>query len=148
MRPYGILTLQLPVLVLIAADSIDEAVDLANASDYSLTAALWTSDLYLAKSISSRIRSGTSSYRSISNHPTDTNWRLRQYKWKYDWGRDRSRAQRARVRLSTISTAYCGIDCDVFHSGSSGYGRFSVDEFTDQRVVITHPLGASYPLLD
>jgi len=100
-----------PVLVLIAADSIDEAVDLANASDYSLTAALWTSDLYLAKSISSRIRSG---YVNINGNT---------------------------------------IGAETVHGlrglgGSSGYGRFSVDEFTDQRVVITHPLGASYPLLD
>lgn len=46
------------VIVLVAADSVDEAVDLANASDYSLTAGLWTSNLYLAKDVSSRIHSG------------------------------------------------------------------------------------------
>ncbi|KAJ6491282.1 Aldehyde/histidinol dehydrogenase [Mycena vitilis] len=29
--------------------------------------------------------------------------------------------------------------------GSSGYGHFSIDDFTDKRVVTTHPLGRQYP---
>lgn len=46
------------VIILNAADSVNEAVELANASSYSLTAALWTSNLYAAKDVASRIRSG------------------------------------------------------------------------------------------
>jgi acyl-CoA reductase-like NAD-dependent aldehyde dehydrogenase len=99
-----------PVIVIVAADSINEAVDLANASDYSLTAALWTSNLYKAKDVSSRIHSG---YVNI-NGPT------------------------------IHSESVYGL---IGLGGSSGYGRFSVNDFTDLRVVVTHPLGASsYPI--
>ncbi|KAF5390647.1 hypothetical protein D9757_002580 [Collybiopsis confluens] len=100
-----------PVVVIVPADSLDEAVELANASDYSLSAGLWTSNIYLAKEISSRIHSG---YVNI-NGPTVH---------------------------SEVSYGLVGL------GGSSGYGRFSIPDFTDQRVTVTHPLGASYPILD
>jgi hypothetical protein len=48
-----------PVLVVAPVDTVDEAVELANASDYSLAAALWTNDLYNAMNVSRRIRSGS-----------------------------------------------------------------------------------------
>jgi hypothetical protein len=32
-------------------------------------------------------------------------------------------------------------------SGSSGYGRFDIDNFTDKRVITLHPPKASYPLI-
>lgn len=41
-------------------DNIDEAVELANETDYSLTAALWTRNVNLALDVASRIRSGES----------------------------------------------------------------------------------------
>jgi len=47
-----------PVVVFATVESTDEAVELANASEYSLSASLWTSDLYAAQTIASRIRSG------------------------------------------------------------------------------------------
>ena len=47
-----------PVLALAVVDTIDEAVELANASDYSLAAALWTKDLYNAINVAGRIHSG------------------------------------------------------------------------------------------
>ena len=40
-------------------DTIDEAVDLANATDYSLVASLWTSDLNVGLDVAGRIRAGT-----------------------------------------------------------------------------------------
>ncbi len=39
-------------------DTIDEAVELANDSDYTLSAALWTSSLESAMSVAPKIRSG------------------------------------------------------------------------------------------
>ena len=33
-------------------------------------------------------------------------------------------------------------------SGSSGYGRFHFENFTDKRVIVMHPLGRKYPLVD
>jgi acyl-CoA reductase-like NAD-dependent aldehyde dehydrogenase len=47
-----------PVLALAVVDTIDEAVELANASDYSLAASLWTKDVYNAMNVAMRIRSG------------------------------------------------------------------------------------------
>ena len=47
-----------PVLILAVVDTVDEAVELANASDYSLVASLWTKDVYNAVNVAMRIRSG------------------------------------------------------------------------------------------
>ena len=47
-----------PVLVFAVVDTIDEAVELANASEYSLSASLWTKDVYNAINVAMRIRSG------------------------------------------------------------------------------------------
>jgi acyl-CoA reductase-like NAD-dependent aldehyde dehydrogenase len=47
-----------PVLVVAVVDTIDEAVELANASEYSLTSALWTRDVYNAMDVAARIHSG------------------------------------------------------------------------------------------
>jgi acyl-CoA reductase-like NAD-dependent aldehyde dehydrogenase len=47
-----------PVLAVAVVDTIDEAVELANASDYSLSAALWTNDVYNAINLAMRIHSG------------------------------------------------------------------------------------------
>ncbi|KAJ3748511.1 Aldehyde/histidinol dehydrogenase [Lentinula detonsa] len=101
-----------PVIVLVAADSVDEAVELANASDYSLTAALWTSNLYSAKDVAARIHSG---YVNINGTTI----------------------------YSEVAYGLVGL------GGSSGYGRFSVNDFTDLRVIVTHPPGpALYPLFN
>jgi len=48
-----------PVLVVAIVDTIDEAVELANATDYSLAAAVWTNDLYNAMNVSRCLRSGS-----------------------------------------------------------------------------------------
>lgn len=48
------------VLVLAEVDTIDEAVQLANASEYSLVASLWTRDVHVAMDVSMRVRTGSS----------------------------------------------------------------------------------------
>ena len=47
-------------------DTVDEAVELANASTYSLASALWTNDMAQAFAVSRRIRAG----KVIVNGPT------------------------------------------------------------------------------
>ncbi|MDR3426502.1 aldehyde dehydrogenase [Silvimonas sp.] len=48
-----------PVLSVITFDTLDEAIALANASEYGLAAALWTSDLTTAHEGARRLRAGT-----------------------------------------------------------------------------------------
>ncbi|KAI0919057.1 hypothetical protein AcW1_003468 [Taiwanofungus camphoratus] len=47
-----------PVIVLAEVDTIDEVIDLANDTEYSLTAAVWTKDINAAMDVAMRIRSG------------------------------------------------------------------------------------------
>ena len=47
-----------PVLIITVADTIDEVVELANDTDYSLAAAVFTNDLYNAMNVSRRLRYG------------------------------------------------------------------------------------------
>ncbi|MFF0741587.1 aldehyde dehydrogenase [Streptomyces sp. NPDC004111] len=48
-----------PVLSVFTFDTVDEAVALANDTDYGLAAGLWTSDLATAHQVSRRLRAGT-----------------------------------------------------------------------------------------
>ncbi|KAF8189363.1 Aldehyde/histidinol dehydrogenase [Pholiota molesta] len=57
-----------PVMVFAVADTVDEAVDLANASDYSLAASLWTGDIFAGQAIASRIRAGCTSINGPTLH--------------------------------------------------------------------------------
>jgi len=99
-----------PVLVFAVVDTIDEAVELANASEYSLSAALWTKDVYSAMNVAMRIRSGSVNINGSTLHVEGA------------------------IGLSGLS-------------GSSGYGRFDIDSFTDKRVITLHPPKNSYPLV-
>jgi len=47
-----------PVLAIITFDELDEAVELANRSQYGLVAGVWTRDINKAMAVSSRIKSG------------------------------------------------------------------------------------------
>jgi len=99
-----------PVLVVAVVDTIDEAVELANASDYSLAAALWTNDLYNAMNVSRRIHSGSVNINGSTLHLEGA------------------------IGLTGLG-------------GSSGYGRFNVENFTEKRVITLHPPKSNYPLL-
>ena len=48
-----------PVLSVITFDTLDEAVHVANASDYGLAAAVWTADLSTAHEVARKLRAGT-----------------------------------------------------------------------------------------
>jgi len=48
-----------PVLSVITFDTLDEAIQIANQSDYGLAAAIWTSDLTTAHDTARRLRAGT-----------------------------------------------------------------------------------------
>ena len=43
------------VLIIAVADTVDELIELANASDYSLTSAVWSRDLTVAMDVAGRI---------------------------------------------------------------------------------------------
>ncbi|EDR01973.1 uncharacterized protein LACBIDRAFT_175070 [Laccaria bicolor S238N-H82] len=100
-----------PVTAFAIADSVEEAVELANSSDYSLSASLWTSDVYKGQAIASQVRAGCTNINgpTIHSEPTD---------------------------------GLLGL------GGSSGYGRFHFEDFTDKRVIVMHPPGRKYPLVD
>ncbi|KAL0577341.1 hypothetical protein V5O48_004639 [Marasmius crinis-equi] len=100
-----------PVLLLTIVDTLDEAIDLANQSDYSLTSSLWTKDVNHAQSVAGRIRAGYTNINGSTIHSEPT------------------------VGLVGLG-------------GSSGYGRFSVDDFTYSKVVVVHPPGGTSVLFD
>jgi acyl-CoA reductase-like NAD-dependent aldehyde dehydrogenase len=47
-----------PVTLFVPFDTVEEAIDLANASDYTLTSSLWTSNVHTAMQMSSKIHAG------------------------------------------------------------------------------------------
>ncbi|KAF9487569.1 ALDH-like protein [Pleurotus eryngii] len=91
-----------PVTVFMSVNTIDDAVEMANATTYSLSAALWTTNVHSVMAVAPRIRAGVTSVNGPTFH----------------------------------SEAYVGV---VGLGGSSGYGRFDVEDFTDKRLIISHP---------
>lgn len=69
-----------PVITLTEADTIDEAVELANATDYSLVAALWTQNVHIAMDVSMRVRTGMSLRILGAEHRSLTHCNCRLYK--------------------------------------------------------------------
>jgi len=57
-----------PLVGFAVVDTIDEAVELANTSDYSLTASLWTRDVNRAIDVGSRLRAGCSVVNGSTFH--------------------------------------------------------------------------------
>lgn len=85
------------VIALAVVDSIDEAVDLANASEYSMAASLWTSDGYKALDVSARIRASKSPLDPLPAQGAE--WRsLHKHQWPDDPFRVDEKPGRPRVR--------------------------------------------------
>ncbi|KZT69478.1 aldehyde dehydrogenase [Daedalea quercina L-15889] len=97
-----------PVVILVEVDNVEEAIEKANDSGYSLMASLWTENVHTAFEVAPRIRSGTININGQTVH-------------------------------SDGRPAGLG--------GESGYGRFSVQEFTDSRILIFHPAKPQIPSL-
>ncbi|KZT66782.1 ALDH-like protein [Daedalea quercina L-15889] len=97
-----------PVVVLVEVDSIEEAIERANDSGYTLMASLWTENIHTAFEVAPHIRSGTI---NINGQTVNSDGRL------------------------------------VGLGGESGYGRFSVQEFTDARTLIFHLVKPQIPSL-
>ena len=55
------------VVGITVVDTIDEAVELANSTDYSLVASVWTSDLSVGLQVGAKIRAGSYSYNFTSS---------------------------------------------------------------------------------
>ncbi|KAF9003380.1 aldehyde dehydrogenase domain-containing protein [Cyathus striatus] len=87
-----------PVLVVATYTTVDEAIELANSTEYSLAAAVWSSDLDEGQKVASRIRAGTTTVNGSTLH-------------------------------AEPSIGFAGL------GGASGYGRFDVANFTQERVV-------------
>ncbi|CCM03948.1 uncharacterized protein FIBRA_06101 [Fibroporia radiculosa] len=99
-----------PVVAVAEVDTEEEAVALANTTDYSLVSSLWTKDLNKAVTLGMKMRYGAVNINGPTAH-----------------------AEAARDNIGL--------------GGSSGYGRFHVDSFTDSRLIVIHPTDPfPYPL--
>ncbi|KII91291.1 hypothetical protein PLICRDRAFT_173167 [Plicaturopsis crispa FD-325 SS-3] len=57
-----------PVIVFAEVDTADEAVELANSSEYTLVSSVWTKDIYTAFDVAARIRAGYSNINGTTMH--------------------------------------------------------------------------------
>ncbi|CCM00836.1 uncharacterized protein FIBRA_02878 [Fibroporia radiculosa] len=57
-----------PVTIITEVDTVDEAVEMANASEYTLVASLWTKDVHKAMDVGMRIRAGNVSINGPTLH--------------------------------------------------------------------------------
>lgn len=89
-------------MVVVVADTIDEVVDLANDTTYSLTAGVWTKDIHTALDVTSRVRSGQHKLATISHHGLIHSFSsMGQHQWRnFPW---RVVDGPRRIRVSTPS---------------------------------------------
>ncbi|KAK0194265.1 aldehyde dehydrogenase [Armillaria mellea] len=99
------------VTVFMVCDTVDEAIELANDTEYSLAAALWTQDITKGKEVADRIYSGFTNINGCTIH-------------------------------GEPSIEPFGL------GGSSGYGQFDIDHFTQKRVCVVHAPGMKYPMIE
>jgi len=78
-----------PVLSVIAFESIDEAVSIANDTEYGLAAAVWSADLSTAHEVARRLRAGTVWVNCYSDGSDDLNFPFGGYRQSGN-GRDKS----------------------------------------------------------
>ncbi|KAK0499944.1 aldehyde dehydrogenase [Armillaria luteobubalina] len=100
-----------PVTVFTVCDTVDEAIELANDTEHSLAAALWTQDITKGKEVADKIYSGFTNINGCTIH-------------------------------GEPSIEPFGL------GGSSGYGQFDIDHFTQKRVCVIHAPGMKYPMIE
>lgn len=78
-----------PVVTVLPFEDDDEAVALANDSEYGLAATAWTNDLGRAHRLAKRLRAGTVSLncQMIFDHSVPFGG-YKQSGWGHEWGRD------------------------------------------------------------
>ncbi|CAM2188383.1 gamma-glutamyl-gamma-aminobutyraldehyde dehydrogenase [Paraburkholderia sacchari] len=78
-----------PVLSVIAFDTIDEAISIANDTEYGLAAAVWSADLATAHEVARRLRAGTVWVNGYADGSDDMNFPFGGYRQSGN-GRDKS----------------------------------------------------------
>lgn len=155
------LRLRISVLAITPVDTVDEAVELANDSDYTLVASLWTTNVYNAFEVGGRIRAGEVSTNHNSYNFVSLDFTLHTFpscsgSVNINGPTMNSEAGEGQAGLGYVehtitvrsvqsdpSNFYLG----VIYSGTSGYGKFNVESFTDRRSLILHAEHRSYPFM-
>jgi hypothetical protein len=100
-------------------DTVDEAIELANQSTYSLTSAVWTTNVHTAMYAAERLRSGYCNVNGGTLH---------------------LEPRQVFTGLGYVDPLLImGILLTLPFSGSSGYGGFDFEDWTVKRVVVLHP---------
>jgi hypothetical protein len=136
----------LSVIAFAVVDTVDQAVELANSSDYSLTASLWTRNVHSALDVASRIRAGKTHFKLVqwSHLSTLSPEGCTNINGSTIHSEPAAPLGGLGYAFQVIILQYSLNTCD---SGATGYGRFDIANFTDKRTIIIHPPHREYPLV-
>ncbi|GJJ12636.1 hypothetical protein Clacol_006879 [Clathrus columnatus] len=113
-----------PMFFVKTVDTEEEAIDLANATDYTLMAAIWTRDIQKALRLGRKIRTGTE--LDLPSEPL-TN----------------ISSGNVNINGPTFSAEF-GVGLHGL-GGATGYGRFDVEDFTQRHIMVIAPPNLQYP---
>lgn len=139
-----------PVLGITEVDTVDEAIELANHSDYSLIASLWTKSA--STDLARRIRAGSyfvAVMRVKINHfisPGCVSVNGATFHVEPQFGNGGFGS----VFFFHLDVVLDGCPLINFLSirGASGYGRFDIEDWTNKQLTVLHPPKQSYPFVD
>lgn len=119
-----------PVMTIAVADSVEHAIELANATTYSLASSLWTNDMRTAFDVASKVRAGK---MIINGLP---------------FGSEARHAQGGMGCVSNSPLVVWFSPTDHCCRGSSGYGHFTLDEFLDTQMISFENPSQPFVLVD
>lgn len=137
-----------PVFGIKIVDTVDEAIELANMTDYSLMGAVWTRDIEKGLKISRRIRAGLCPFKKKIPVRTLTSInRPRKHKWTYLWFGAISWC--SWIRVCTFLPSWLQGFRLTFPSGATGYGNFDIFNFSQERFIVITPAdnGRNLPII-